>query len=91
MALYPTFGATHALAGYSPQQSLTLIAVCGCGGGPHLEVMWCSAGYGVNQSLQGLLVHMIFLQRGCFLFNIYHFLIQLQYREKESIKCALAC
>jgi len=62
VALDPALGATHALAGYSPQQPLTLVAVCGCGGGPHLKVVWRSAGYGVDESLQGLLVHMVFLQ-----------------------------
>ncbi len=64
VAFDPTFRATHALAGYSPQQPLTLVAVCRCSGSPHLEVMWCSAGYGVDESLQGLLVHMVFLQKG---------------------------
>lgn len=64
MALDPTLGAAHALAGDSPQQPLTLIAIRWCGGSPHLKVMWRSAGYGVDESLQGLLVHMVLLQRG---------------------------
>lgn len=61
MALYPTLGATHSLAGDSPQEPLTLIAVSGSGGRPNLKVMRCGAGYGVDESLQGLLVHVVFL------------------------------
>lgn len=69
MALDPALGATHALAGYSPQEPLTLIAVCGRGGSPHLEVMWRSAGNRVDESLKGLLVHVVLLQKGDF-FNV---------------------
>lgn len=63
VALDPALGATHALAGDPPQQPLTLVAVGGRGGGPHLEVMWRSAGNGVDERLKGLLVHMVLLQR----------------------------
>ena len=47
----PTLGASHALAGDTPQQPLTLIAVGGRGGRPHLKVMGRGAGDGVDQSL----------------------------------------
>lgn len=63
MALDTTLRTTHALPGDSPQEPLTLIAVCRCSCCPHLEVMWRGAGYGVDKSLQGLLVDMIFLQK----------------------------
>lgn len=63
MALDTTLRTTHALPCDSPQEPLTLIAVCRCSRCPHLEVMWCGARYGVDKSLQGLLVDMIFLQK----------------------------
>ena len=47
----PALGAPHALAGDAPQQPLTLVAVGGCGGRPHLKVMGRGAGDGVDQSL----------------------------------------
>lgn len=62
MTLDPALGAPHALAGDAPQQPLTLIAVGGRGGRPHLKVMGRGAGDGVDQSLEGLLVHMTLLQ-----------------------------
>lgn len=51
MTLDPALGAPHALAGDAPQQPLTLIAVGGRGGRPHLKVMGRGAGDRVNQSL----------------------------------------
>ena len=73
MALDPAFRATHPLTSDSPQQSLTLVAVCGCGGCPHLKIMWRSAGYGVDESLQGLLVNMVFLQEKRSFLKVYGF------------------
>lgn len=61
VALHPTLGAPHALARDAPQQPLTLVAVGGCGGCPHLKVVWCGAGDGVNKSLQGFFVHVTLL------------------------------
>lgn len=64
MALDPTFGAAHPLAGYPPQQPLALVAVGGRGGSPHLEVVRRGAGYGIDEGLQSLLIDMILLQKG---------------------------
>ena len=47
----PALGAAQALASDAPQQALALVAVGGCGGGPHLEVVRGGAGDGVDQSL----------------------------------------
>lgn len=60
----PTFCAAHTLPGNAPQQTLTLVAVGGRGGRPHLKVVRRGAGYGVYESLQGLLVNMVFLLEG---------------------------
>lgn len=62
MALDPTLGAAHALSSDAPQKPLALVAVGGCGGRPHLKVMWCGTGNGVDQSLQGLLIDVTLLQ-----------------------------
>lgn len=62
MALDPTLGAPHALACDAPQQPLTLVAVGGRGGRPHLEVVWCGAGDGVDQSLECFLIHVTLLR-----------------------------
>lgn len=51
----------HALPGDAPQQTLALVAVGGCGGRPDFEVVWRGAGDGVDESLQGLLVHVVLL------------------------------
>lgn len=63
MAFDTAFRAAHALAGDAPQQPLTLVAVGGCGGCPHLKVVWSGGGDGVDQSLEGLLINMALLQR----------------------------
>lgn len=62
MALDAALGAAHALASDAPQQSLTLVAISGRRGCPHLEVMRGGAGDGVYESLEGLLVDMNFLR-----------------------------
>lgn len=46
-----TISTAHALPGNAPQQALTLAAVGGRSGRPHLEVMRSGAGDGVNQGL----------------------------------------
>lgn len=62
MALDPALGAPHALARDAPQQPLALVAVGGRGGGPHLEVVRCGAGDGVDQSLERFLIHVTLLR-----------------------------
>lgn len=57
----PALRTAHTLAGDAPQQTLALVAVGGRGGSPHLKIVWRGAGDGVDQSLQSLLVHMVFL------------------------------
>lgn len=57
----PTLGAAHALPGDAPQQTLALVAVGGRGGRPDFKIVWRGAGDGVDQSLQGLLVHVVLL------------------------------
>lgn len=59
----PTLGTSHTLPGDAPQQTLTLIAVGGRGGRPHLKVVGRGARDGVDKSLQGLFVHMVFLSQ----------------------------
>lgn len=61
VAFHSTLGAAHALASDAPQQPLTLVAVGGRGGCPHLKVVWGGAGDGIYESLEGLLVDMAFL------------------------------
>lgn len=61
VTLDATLGAAHALSSDAPQKSLALVAVGGGGGRPHLKVVWCSTGNGVNQSLQGLLIDVTLL------------------------------
>lgn len=63
VALDPTFGATHPLTSDSPQQPLALVAIRGRGGGPHLKVVRRGAGYGVDESLQRLLIDVVLLQK----------------------------
>lgn len=62
VALDSTLGTAHALASNTPQQSLTLVAVSGCGGCPHLKIVWSGAGDGIYEGLEGLLVDMTLLQ-----------------------------
>ena len=62
VALDAALGAAHALARDAPQQPLALVAVGGRGGRPHLEVVRRGGGDGVDEGLQGLLVHVAFLQ-----------------------------
>lgn len=57
----PALRTTHTLPGNAPQKALALVAVGGCGGRPDLKIVWRGAGDWVDQSLQGLLVHMVFL------------------------------
>lgn len=64
MTFDPALAAAHALPRDTPQQPLTLVTVGGCSGCPHLEVVGCGAGDGVDQSLQGLLIHVTLLQYG---------------------------
>ena len=64
VALDPALGAAHALPRDAPQQALTLVAVGGRGGRPHLEVVRRGGGDGVDERLQGLLVHVALLQNG---------------------------
>lgn len=54
---------THTLPGDAPQQTLALVAVGGRGGRPHLEIVGRGAGDRVDQSLEGLLVHMVLLRK----------------------------
>ena len=49
------------LTGNAPQQPLTLVAVGGGGGGPGREVVGRCGGDGVDERLQGFLVHVHFL------------------------------
>lgn len=62
MAFDSTLSTAHALASNAPQQSLTLVAVSGGGGCPHLKIVRGGAGDGINEGLQGLLVHVTLLQ-----------------------------
>lgn len=57
----PALGTAHALPRDAPQQTLALVAVGGRGGRPDLEVVGRGAGDGVDQSLKGLFVHVVFL------------------------------
>lgn len=57
VALDAALSAAHALSGDAPEQSLALVAVGGTGGGPQHEVMRGRARDGVDERLQGLLVH----------------------------------
>lgn len=61
MAFDAALRAAHALPGDTPKQPLAFVAVGGCGGSPHLKVVWGSGGDGVEQSLQGLFIDMTFL------------------------------
>lgn len=63
VAFDSTLCAAHALASDPPQQPLAFVAVGGCGGCPHLEVVWGGAGYGIDESLKGFLIHMTFLEK----------------------------
>lgn len=56
-----TLRTAHTLPSDAPQQTLALVAVSGRGGGPHLKIVWCGAGDGVDESLQSFLVYMVFL------------------------------
>lgn len=69
VALDPTFRATHPLTSYSPQQPLALVAIRGRGGSPHLEVVRRGAGYGIDESLQRLLIDVILLQKDAAAFS----------------------
>lgn len=62
MAFDSTLGTAHALASNPPQQPLTLVAVGGGSGSPHLKVVRCGAGDGVYEGLEGLLIDMALLQ-----------------------------
>lgn len=62
MAFDSTLSAAHALTSNAPQQPLTLVAVCGGGGCPHLKIVWGGAGNGINEGLEGLLVDVTLLQ-----------------------------
>lgn len=62
MAFDPALCAAHALTGDTPQQPLTLVTVGGGSGCPHLKVVRSRTGDGVDQSLEGLLIHMTLLQ-----------------------------
>lgn len=57
----PALRTAHTLPGDAPQQALALVAVGGRSGRPDLKVVWRGAGDGVDQGLQGLLVHVQFL------------------------------
>lgn len=48
MTFDPALGAAHPLPGDPPQQTLTLVAIGGGGGGPDLEVVGGCAGNGVD-------------------------------------------
>lgn len=69
VTLDPTFGASHPLTSYSPQQPLALVAICGRGSSPHLKVVRCGAGYGIDESLQSLLIDVILLQKDADVFS----------------------
>lgn len=69
VAFDPTFGAAHPLTGYSPQQPLALVAICGRGGSPHLKVVRCGAGYGIDEGLQSLLIDVSLLQKDVDVFS----------------------
>lgn len=62
MAFDAALRAPHALPGDAPQQPLAFVAVCRRGGSPDLKVMRRGAGYGVDESLQGLLINVTLLQ-----------------------------
>lgn len=61
MALDTAFRAAYTLSGKPPQQALALEAVGWWCGRPHNKVVGGGTGDGVDQGLQGLLVHMHFL------------------------------
>lgn len=61
MAFDTALSTAHTLSGNTPQQPLTLVAVSWCSGRPHLKVMGSSAGNGVDQSLERLLIDMTLL------------------------------
>lgn len=62
VAFDSTLSAAHALTSNTPQQSLTLVAIRGGGGCPHLKIMRGGAGNGINEGLEGLLVDVTLLQ-----------------------------
>ena len=57
----PALGAAKTLSRQSPQQTLTLDAEGGRCGRKHDKVVRCCARYWINQRLQRLFVHMLFL------------------------------
>ena len=62
VAFDPTLCAAHALPGQSPQKPLALKAVGRGAGRPHHKVVRRCTRDGVDQRLQGLLVHVHFLK-----------------------------
>ena len=62
VALDAALGAAHALAGDAPQQTLALMAVGGRRGRPHLKVVGGGGRDGVDEGLEGLLEHVLFLR-----------------------------
>ena len=62
MALDPTLRTADALPGNAPEQTLALVTVGGTGGGPEDEIVGGGTRYGVDQGLEGLLVHVDLLK-----------------------------
>ena len=62
MALDPTLRTADALPGDAPEQTLALVTIGGTGGGPEDEIVGGGTGYGVDQGLEGLLVHVDLLK-----------------------------
>ena len=62
MALDPTLCTADTLPGDAPEQTLALVTVGGTGGGPEDEIVGGGTRYGVDQGLEGLLVHVDLLK-----------------------------
>ena len=77
MALDPTLCTADALPGDAPEQTLALVTVGGTGGGPEDEIVGGGTGYGVDQGLEGLLVHVDLLK--IWNNNKFELLVSLQY------------
>ena len=62
MTLDPTLCTADALPGDAPEQTLALVTIGGTGGGPEDEIVGGGTRYGVDQGLEGLLVHVDLLK-----------------------------
>ena len=83
MALDPTLCTADTLPGDAPEQTLALVTIGGTGGGPEDEIVGGCTGYGVDQGLEGLLVHVDLLK--IWNNNKFELLVSLQYWKSLNI------